>query len=276
MVSVIIYTKNEEQDLPNCLASVNWCDDVHVFDSFSNDNTIAIAKEFGAKITQRVFDSESIHKNWGLNNIKFKYDWVFHLDADERVSEQLKMNLLNFKNSDSHVAFEIRRNDYAWNGKQLKHVQISPLFLRLFRPEKIHYERLINPITVPNGTVAFLDGVINHFPFSKGVIFWLQRHVKYAELEALTRLGDFETKRKFSLYKAIFSKDFTEKRYHQKGIFYLLPFRPIIKWMYMVFFKLGFLDGKTGITYATLQSIYEYFIVLKTRELLKSKSSKVV
>lgn len=271
MVSVIIYTKNEEQDLPDCLASVNWCDDVHVFDSFSNDNTITIAKEFGAKITQRVFDSESIHKNWGLINIKFKYIWVFHLDADERVSDQLKINLLNFKGDDSHVAFEIRRNDYAWNGKQLKYVQISPLFLRLFRPEKIHYERLINPLTVPNGSVGYMDGVLNHFPFSKGIAFWLQRHIKYAELEALTRLGDFEEKRAFSFYKAIFSKDFTEKRYHQKGIFYQLPLRPLIKWLYMVFFKLGFLDGKTGITYATLQSIYEYFIVLKTRELLKSK-----
>jgi glycosyltransferase involved in cell wall biosynthesis len=276
MISVLILTKNEQQDLPDCLASVNWCDDVHVYDSFSTDNTLSIAKQFGANITQRIFDNWSAHQNWGLHNIKFKYNWVLYIDADERVSNKLKDNLLNFNDTHTHVAFEIRRNDYAWNGKQLKHVQFSPLFLRLFRPEKIHYERLVNPLTVPNGTVGFLDGVLNHFPFSKGIIFWLQRHVKYAELEALTRLGDFETKRKFSLYKAIFSKDFTEKRYHQKGIFYMLPLRPLIKWIYMVFLKMGFLDGNTGITYATLQSIYEYFIVLKTRELLKSKSSKVV
>jgi hypothetical protein len=78
----------------------------------------------------------------------------------------------------------------------------------------------------------------------------------------------------FSLKKAFFSKDFSEKRYHQKGLFYKLPLRPLIKWFYMVIIRRSFLDGMAGIKYATLQSIYEYFIVLKTKELLSKQKRK--
>ena len=87
MVSVLILTKNEEKDLPGCLQSVSWCDDIHVFDSYSDDNTIKIATAAGAKIIQRKFDNWSAHQNWGLSNIPFKYSWVLYIDSDERVSE---------------------------------------------------------------------------------------------------------------------------------------------------------------------------------------------
>ena len=73
--------------------------------------------------------------------------------------------------------------------------------------------------------------------------------------------------------KALFSSDFAEKRYHQKGIFYKLPGRPFIKFLYMVIGRRAFLDGSAGVTYATLQSIYEYFIVLRTRELVRQAKS---
>ena len=81
--------------------------------------------------------------------------------------------------------------------------------------------------------------------------------------------GEFQ----FSILKAFFSKDFHQRRYHQKGLFYKLPGRPIIKWIYMVFIKRAFLDGFAGVTYATLQSIYEYFIVLKTQEILNKNNN---
>lgn len=89
MISVLIITKNEEQDLPACLDSVSWSDDIHVFDSYSNDKTVDIALAAGAKITKRHFDDWSTHQNWGLNNIPFKYKWVLYIDADERVSTSL-------------------------------------------------------------------------------------------------------------------------------------------------------------------------------------------
>lgn len=273
MISVLILTKNEEQDLPGCLASVAWCDDIQLFDSFSDDETIEIAKNAGALITQRKFDNWSAHQNWGLANIKFKYSWVLYIDADERVSASLynAIQALKLDSTSDYVAYELRRRDFAWNGKWLKHAQMSPFYLRLFRPEKMRYERLVNPVSIPDGKVSKVSGYLDHYPFSKGFKYWIQRHLGYADMEALTRFNDLENGTSFSLRKAVFSDDFTEKRCHQKGIFYSLPGRPIIKWFYMVVVRRAFLDGKAGITYATLQAIYEYFIVLKSNELLQAK-----
>ncbi|MFB9110936.1 glycosyltransferase family 2 protein [Flavobacterium gyeonganense] len=276
MISILILTKNEEQDLPGCLASVAWSDDIHVFDSFSDDQTVTIAQNAGAKITQRIFDNWSAHQNWGLANIKFKYPWVLYIDADERVSESLlnAIKALKPDNNSEFVAYELRRRDFAWNGKWLKHAQMSPFYLRLFRPDKMRYERLVNPVSIPDGPISKIEGFLDHYPFSKGFRFWIQRHLSYADMEALTRVKDLDKGVTFSIRKALFGKDFTEKRYHQKGLFYKLPGRPIIKWFYMVLVRRAFLDGSGGLTYATLQSIYEYFIVLKSNELISQKRDK--
>lgn len=272
MISILILTKNEEQDLPGCLASVAWCDDVHVYDSFSEDKTVEIAQINNATITQRKFDNWAAHQNWGLKNIPFKYPWVLYIDADERVSEGLKNAILKVDlASVEEVAFEIQRRDFAWDGTWLKHAQMSPFYLRLFRPDKMRYERLVNPVSIPDGKVARIAGYLDHYPFSKGLRYWWQRHLGYADMEASMRLTDMNNGTQFSLSKALFSKDFTEKRYHQKGIFYKLPGRPLIKWLYMVIGRRAFLDGSAGVTYAFLQSIYEYFIVLKTKELMSMK-----
>jgi len=276
MISILILTKNEAQDLPGCLDSVKWSDDIHVFDSLSDDNTIEIGKSIGAKIIQRKFDNWSAHQNWGLANIKFKYPWVLYIDADERVSESLfsAIKAHDFANS-KNVAYEIQRRDFAWDGTWLKYAQMSPYYLRLFRPDKMRYERLVNPVSIPDGPISRIGGFLDHYPFSKGFRYWISRHLSYADMEAAMRLEDMGKGTSFSLRKALFSKDFTEKRYHQKGLFYKLPGRPIIKWLYMVFGRRAFLDGKAGITYSTLQSIYEYFIVLKTKELLDKNKSKI-
>ena len=270
MISVLILTKNEQEDLPGCLESVKWCDDIHVFDSFSEDNTVQIASSKGALVTQRKFDNWSAHQNWGLANIKFKYPWVLYIDADERVSEKLRETLHSFSPIDNKiVAYEIQRRDFAWDGKWLKNAQMSPYYLRLFQPDKMRYERLVNPVSVPDGKTSRVSGYLDHYPFSKGFRFWWARHLSYADMEASMRLEDIGKGTAFSLRKAFFGKDFTERRYHQKGLFYKLPGRPLIKWLYMVVWRKAFLDGTAGLTYATLQSIYEYFIMLKTKELVK-------
>jgi len=274
MISILILTKNEEQDITGCLESVSWCDDIHVYDSFSDDKTIELATAFGATVTQRKFDNWSSHQNWGLKNIPFKYRWVLYIDADERVSDSLLSALKEYTNKtlDDVVAYEVQRRDFAWNGKWLKYSQISPYYIRLFRPEKMRYERLVNPISIPDGKVARIDGFLDHYPFSKGFRYWINRHLGYADLEAEMRLSDIQAATHFSLKKALFGRDFSERRYHQKGFFYKMPFRPMVKWLYMVIWRRAFMDGSTGITYATLQSVYEYFIVLKTRELFAMQS----
>jgi glycosyltransferase involved in cell wall biosynthesis len=269
MISVLIMTRNEELNLPGCLKSVEWSDDIHVLDSFSDDRTPDIATEAGAKVTRRSFDNWSAHQNWGLSNIPFKHPWVLYIDADERVSRQLADYLQVFEGDADCAAFEIRRRDFAWNGSWLRYSQISPYFIRLFKPDKIRYERLVNPVTIVEGKVGRVEGYLDHFPFSKGIRFWIQRHLGYAELEAQIRLNEMARGTRFSLKTALFGKSFAERRRHQKGLFYRMPLRPAIKWLYMFFWRRSFLDGKAGIVYTNLQAIYEYFIVLNTRELLK-------
>jgi glycosyltransferase involved in cell wall biosynthesis len=265
----VILTLNEETDIVDCLKSVAWCDDIHVFDSFSSDRTVEIARKAGATVTQRKFDNWAAHQNWGIANIPFRHQWVLYVDADEQVSEGLRNAILSARLEDCvEVAFKVQRRDFAWNGRWLKHAQISPYYLRIFRPEKMHYRRLVNPVSVPDGPQGMIKGFLDHYPFSKGFRAWWQRHLSYADFEAAMRLEDLNKDSKFSLHKALFAKEFSERRYHQKGLFYKLPARPLVKWFYIALWRRSFLDGVPGLTYATLQSIYEYFIVLKTRELV--------
>jgi glycosyltransferase involved in cell wall biosynthesis len=278
MISVLILTKNEEQDLPGCLASVSWSDDVHVYDSSSTDSTVALAKEAGASVTIRpcqpnlpVFGgNEAKHKNWALKNIRFRHPWVLHLDADERMTPELVTSVCQaVANPGDKVAFRMQRRDYMY-GSWLKHVQTSPFYLRLFRPEKMRYERLVNPLSIPDGSVGDLSGYLDHFPFSKGMRQWLDRHNSYSTLEAQQIVTNRAAHNSFNLKQALFTKDFNERRFHQKELFYRMPARPLLKFLLLYVGKLGFLDGNAGFTYAMLQSFYEYMIVLKTKELQRT------
>jgi glycosyltransferase involved in cell wall biosynthesis len=272
-ISVLILTKNEEQDLPACLQSVRWCDDVHVLDSLSSDRTLEIARAAGCVVTQRKFDNWSTHQNWGLDNLPFKHEWVLYIDADERVSPELARSALDAVRSQAGIsAFRLRRRDFFADGTWLKHAQISPFYLRLFRPKKMRYERLVNPVSIVDGPIAEINGYLDHYPFSKGIDFWISRHLKYAELEARTILENRRKGTAFSPAKAFFARDFTERRFHQKEMFYRLPCRPLIKFCYMMFARKAFLDGRPGITYAQLQSFYEFMIVQRQRELELAES----
>lgn len=266
-VSILILTKNEQQDLPGCLASVAWSDDIHVYDSLSTDRTVDIAEQHGARVTRRAFDNWASHQNWGLQNIPFKYKWVFYIDADERMTPEL-VNAVKTAASEpgSHVAFSAQRRDF-FLGTWLQHVQASPYYMRLFRPEKMRYERLVNPISIADGPVGRLTGYLDHFPFSKGIGHWLDRHNAYSRLEAEQILSNRLNGEPFSFGKAFTATDFHERRFHQKELFYRLPLRPLVKFLLLYFVKRGFLDGRAGLRYALLQSIYEYMITLKVEEL---------
>jgi glycosyltransferase involved in cell wall biosynthesis len=266
MISVLILTKDEEKDLPGCLESVSWCDDIHVFDSMSGDRTIEIAKSAGAHVTQRPFDNWAAHQNWALSHLPFKHPWVFYLDADERMTPDLiRAVWAATADPGDCVAFRVQRRDF-FRGRWLKHVQASPFYMRLFRPEKMRYERLVNPVSLPDGPVSQVSGYLDHFPFSKGMSHWIARHNSYSSLEAAQILENQRGKYRFSVMKAVTAKDFHERRFQQKELFYRIPVRPLVKFFILYVGKRGFLDGSAGFTYAVLQSIYEYFIMLKTEE----------
>lgn len=264
-ISVLILTKNEQQDLPGCLESVVWSDDIHVLDSLSTDKTVEIAEEFGSKVTVRPFDGYASQRNFGLK-LPFNNQWILILDADERITPELVSEMNEFVNkAPSNVAAARMRRRDIWWGRWLKHAQISPFYVRLVRKGRAHYEREINEVLVIDGDIENLTQSFDHYPFSKGLDHWISKHNAYSRMEA-------EVIAKGALIKpswrvAFFGKDFNERRIHQKAIFYGLPARPFIKLIYMLAARRAFLDGWPGIRYAILQAIYEYFIVLKTKEM---------
>jgi glycosyltransferase involved in cell wall biosynthesis len=270
MISVLIITKNEEQDLAGCLESVSWSDDIFVFDSFSTDRTEEIARSYGANFVQRTFDGYASQRNSALGSLPFRHDWIFLLDADERPTRELVDEMKRIVPSvpGDTDGFRMRRRDFLF-GTWLKHAQISPYYIRLVRRGKARYTREINEVLEVEGAIGELKSPLDHFPFSKGMAHWMSKHNTYSSMEAQVVASGF-SRGDASWKEALFAGDFHARRVAQKAIFYRMPARPIIKWMYMMFVRRAVLDGWAGIAYANLQSIYEYLIVLKTRELLRN------
>ena len=268
-ISILILTKNEQQDLPDCLASAAWSDDVHVLDSESTDMTVALAEKAGAIVLVRPFDGYASQRNFGLK-LPYKHDWILILDADERITPELAAEMLAFvKTAPLNVAAARMRRRDIWWGRWLKHAQISPFYVRLVRAGRAHYEREINEVLVVDGDIIDLTQPFDHYPFSKGLDHWISKHNTYSRMEAEVIANGALIKPSWRI--AILGNDFSERRVHQKAIFYGLPARPFIKFIYMLLARRAFLDGWPGIRYAVLQAFYEYFIVLKTKEIQQSK-----
>lgn len=266
-VSILILTLNEEHNMPGCLQSVNWSDDIVVLDSFSSDRTIKIAKGMDARVIQRKFDNWAAHQNWAMRNIPFKHDWVFYLDADERMTSELKEELLAIAHNPQqlHVAYYCGRRNY-FLGKWIRHAMPPGTIMRFFRPAKITFERLVNPTPLIDGSYGYLTHYIDHYNFSKGLTEWFDKHNKYSLLEAVEGqkllAGDAPEQ-----LATILSLDSAQRRQAMKQWSFRLPFRPLLKFIYLYVVNRGFLDGRPGLIYCYLQSIYEYMIVIKMREL---------
>jgi glycosyltransferase involved in cell wall biosynthesis len=273
MISILVLTLNEENNLPGCLDTVKWSDDIHVLDSYSSDRTVEIAEEYGAKLWFRKFDSFSQHQNWALENIPFKYPWVFYFDADERVTPELAAAMQRaVEDPRGNVAFRVQRRDFFLN-TWLKHVQMTAFYDRLFRPEKMRYERLGHCISLADGPVSAVDGYLDHYPFSKGISDWVTRHNFYSTQEAQQTITNEKAGSAVSWRAILFGKDAKERRRNLKELYYRLPLRAFIKFFVMYVLKRGFMDCAAGLTYSTLMSFYEFLIVLKTKELRKQQKS---
>ena len=272
-VSVMIMTLNEEQNLPGALESLKWCDDVVVFDSYSIDRTTEIAQQYGARVVQRKFDSFGPHQTWGLKEIEYKHRWVFMLDADERMTDPLREELESIAakwESGEHtedkdpVAYYCGRRNF-FRGRWIKHAMPPGNNMRFFQPPLIRFEREVHQVPVVTGSIGYMKGMFDHYNFSKGIGEWFDRHNRYATMESHETIRAI--KENPVKLTNLFSKDRNVRRLEMKNISFRLPFRPFIKFLYMYILKLGFLDARAGLTYCTIQAIYEYMIVLKVREL---------
>jgi hypothetical protein len=191
-----------------------------------------------------------------------------YLDADERCPADLRDEILRSARPEvAEAAFRVRRKDY-FMGRWLRHAQLYPSWLvRVFRPTRIRYERLVNPVAVVDGPIGELAAHIVHYPFSHGVSHWIARHNRYSDLEAAEAAKIQEHTGAAINLGALRSKDPNERRRALKDLFFRLPARPLIKFLYYYGWRRGFLDGRAGLTYATLQAMYEYMIACKSEEL---------
>jgi glycosyltransferase involved in cell wall biosynthesis len=265
MISILILTLNEAANLPDCLESVKWSDDIVVLDSFSTDRTVQIASSLGAQVVQRKFDNWAAHQNWAMNHIHFKYEWVFYLDADERMTNALREEIMDIaEGGHTHVAYYCGRKNY-FMGKWIRHAMPPSLIMRFFKPALIRFERLVNPAPIIDGTYGYLTNYFEHYNFSKGITEWLDKHNKYSLWEAMEGIKLLKSEASEGI--SLFDSDRSRRRMALKNLSFHLPFRPILKFIYQYFLKRGFLDGMPGFTYCVLQAFYEYMIVLKIREI---------
>lgn len=274
MISVLVLTLNEEKNIARCLASLSWSTDVHVLDSYSTDKTVEIARAAGAQVTQRAFDNWAAHQNWAISNLKFRHQWVYYSDADEVVPKDLAVEMLNVvsESTNKHVAFRVRYKNYFMN-RWIKRCGIYPVWvMRLFRPDQVSWERTVNPTANVNGSTGQLASHFHHFSFEKGMEAWFAKHNAYSTAEAWETIKHIRDS-KPALSTDLMSSNASSRRQALKELSYRLPCRPLLRFMYMYFFRLGFLDGKPGFHYCVLLSIYEYMITSKVRELQSFRES---
>ncbi|MGC4097920.1 MAG: glycosyltransferase family 2 protein [Nitrospira sp.] len=276
-ISVLILTLNEEANLQQCLESMQWSDDIVVLDSFSSDRTVKIAEEMGARVVQRRFDNWSAHQNWAIQHISFKHSWVYYSDADEIVPSELRDEMMAVTNDTNAepVAYRMRYKNFFCN-RWIKHCGIYPVWvLRLFRPDTVHWERLVNPVPVVRGVEGRLENHFHHYSFNKGLEAWFQKHNRYSSQEAEEGVKTIQNG--FEDWAGLLSgRDGARRRRALKELSFRLPMRPTLRFLYMYVLRLGFMDGWEGLTYCRLLSMYEYLIVLKMRELERQQQGRAL
>jgi hypothetical protein len=205
--------------------------------------------------------------------LPFRYPWLLVLDADERPTPELNAEMPRAiaAVAPAVAAFRIHRRDFLW-GTWLKHTQMTSSYLRLLRVGHVQYTRAINEITTVDGEIADLKNPFDHLAFSKGIAHWVNKHNEYSTREA-DLLASGDATQRASLREALFAKGMQQRRVAQKAIFYRLPLRPLIKWLYLMFVRGAILDGSAGLMYATLISFYEYLIEAKYREILRRRAN---
>lgn len=266
MISVVILTLNEETVLPGCLSSLEWCDDVLVFDSISSDATVEVARRAGARVLQRAFTNYADQRNSALRDGDFKHPWVLMVDADERVPVELAKEMQHAVATapESVALFRLRRRD-MFLGRWIKRSGGYPTwFGRLLRRGRVRIEREINEEYHTDGEVEYLQEHLVHLPFEKGFKHWIERHNRYSSMEAEALMAEASSRVQPAL---LVNRDPVARRKELKKIMYRLPGRPLLVFLSLYVFRLGLLDGRAGLTFCTLRMIYEYMITIKIKEL---------
>jgi len=255
-LATIILTYNEEENIAQCLESVSgWADQIFVLDSYSNDRTCDIAKKFDCEVVQHEFEGYPQQRNWALDNLPIKTEWVLFLDADEWVPEELKKEIsIMIEKDPSENGFCIKFR-LIWIGRWIKRGYYPSWILRLFRLGKGRCDgRPINEHFVVDGEVGYLKNDFIHED-RKGIGEWIQKHNYYATKEAQELM-----KKGQSGYADIrlFGSQAERKRWIRYKIWNRLPplIRPFFYFFYRLIIKGGLLDGKEAFIYHFLQGLW--------------------
>lgn len=273
-ITVIILTFNECRHIKRCIDSVKgFCSDIVVVDSFSTDDTQAIAESLGARFYQNVFINHASQFNWALDNININTEWVFRLDADEYIEAGLKKELASILPTAQPdlTGFFVRRK-YVFLGQWIRRGAMYPIdVLRVFRRNcgRIEQRWMDEHIVLERGRTAHLQGNIVDDNLNS-VSWWVDKHNKYATLEMLELFNlkyGFLNSDSFSVDKIAGQAKL--KRWLKNSIYSKLPYfvRPMIYFLYRYVFKLGVLDGVKGFAFHFMQGFwYRCLVDLKLLE----------
>jgi glycosyltransferase involved in cell wall biosynthesis len=260
-VSILIPVKNEAANLPRCLASVRWADEIWVVDSASTDGTQEIAGAACARVVQFAYNGTwPKKKNWSLENLPFGHDWVFILDADEVLppGAEAEFRAIVSNPIPALDGYWINRR-FQFMGKWLRHAYYPNWNLRLFRHRLGRYERLaqgptasgdneVHEHVVVKGRTGRLACEMDHYAFPSVDVF-VEKHNRYSNWEArVAREGG---------------------GHGLKWLSHRLPFRPALRFLYVYLWQRGFLDGREGYYFARLHGMYELLCVAKEFEMGK-------
>ncbi|NET00627.1 MAG: glycosyltransferase family 2 protein [Sphaerospermopsis sp. SIO1G1] len=278
-VSVLIPAKNEEANLPACLSSLQVADEIFLVDSQSSDRSVEIAESYGAKVVQFYFNgSWPKKKNWSLENLPFRNQWVLIVDCDERITPESWQEISELIEKDECEGYYINRRVF-FLGKWIRHGGKYPDWnLRLFKHKQGRYENL-NTEDIPNtgdnevhehvileGKVGYLKYDMLHEDF-RDLYHWLARHNRYSNWEARVYYNLLTGKDDSNTIGANLFGDAVQRKRFLKTVWVRLPLKPFLRFVLFYIIQCGFLDGKAGYIYGRLLSQYEYQIGVKLYEL---------
>lgn len=273
-ISLLVPIRNEASNLARCLAAVKWADEIFVVDSQSTDGSQWIAEEHGAKVVQFEFNGTwPKKKNWALENLPFKHEWVFILDADEVLPPETEAEFRAIVSDPLHSVdgYWINRR-FMFMGKWLRHAYYPNWNLRLFRHRIGRYEKLtevptesgdneVHEHVVIEGKTGFLKSEMDHYAFPSVGVF-VEKHNRYSNWEARVAADHFLKGSASSLQSSNVGWRRRLKHFSQN-----LPCRGLLRFLYVYLWQRGFLDGKEGYYFARLHGFYEFLSIAKTYEL---------
>lgn len=273
-IEVILITKNEEKNLPHALASVAWADAVHVVDSGSTDATRDLARAAGAGVTEHPWLGYARQKNWALDHLPLKADWVFILDADEVILPELRDELLAIARRPPgqvrEAGFYVNRY-FIFLGRRLRHCGYYPSWnLRFFKRGRARYEeREVHEHMVVDGPTGYLRGHMEHND-RRGLEVYMDKHNRYSTLEAREVVRAMRAGRgpAGTVDARLFGDAVQRRRWIKHHVYPRLPARWVFRFLYMYVLRLGVLDGMTGLRFCLFIAAYDFLIQLKIRELL--------